>query len=108
MPEDKEFQRRLPSIYRKISDVKPEDIRICIIARIIDIQDNVVVLDDGTGQATAVFDEVSAKPDSLVRVFGRVIHKEKGFELQGEIIQDMENLDLEIYRKSLHCSKRHF
>ncbi len=40
------------------------------------------------------------KPKQLVRVFGRVIPVESGFELQGEIMQDMSDLDLDLYKKT--------
>ncbi len=104
MPEEQDFgfQRRLPSVYRSISEIRPEDIRVCIIARIIDMQDNTVVLDDGTGKITAVFNEdsnLTKEIGALVRVFGRVINMERGFELQGEIMQDVKDLDVELYKK---------
>ena len=35
----------------------------------------------------------------MVRVFGRVIPVENGFEMQGEIVQDMSQLDIELHRK---------
>ena len=55
MPEEQEFQRRLASVFRKISDVKPDDIRVCITGRVIDVQGDVVVLDDGSGKVNATF-----------------------------------------------------
>ena len=97
---DNQFQRRMPSVERRVSEIKPEDIRIRVLGTIIDKQENKLVLDDGTGKIEAVFDEpVNADLKKMVRVFGRVIPIEDGFELQGEIIQDMSQLDLELHKK---------
>jgi hypothetical protein len=37
----------------------------------------------------------------LARVFGRVVPMENGFQLQGEIVQDMSGLDMELLNKVL-------
>ena len=97
---DNQFQRRMPSVERRISGIKPEDIRITVIGTVIDKQGNKIVLDDGTGKIEAIFEEpVKTNMNSMIRVFGRVIPIEDGFELQGEIIQDMSQLDFELYKK---------
>jgi hypothetical protein len=94
------FQRRMPSVKRKISEIKAEDIRVSILGTVIDKQGERIVIDDGTGKIDVAFDRVvEAEPKKLVRVFGRVIPMENGFELQGEILQDMSGLDLELYNK---------
>ena len=95
-----EFQRRLPAKARKISDIKPEDIRVGITGTIIGKQGNVIVLDDGSGKVNASFEEpIKFGENQLVRVFGRVMPLESGVEIQGEIIQDMKGLDLELKKR---------
>ena len=87
---------------RAVGNIKQDDIRIKVIGTVLDIQDNRVVLDDGTGKIDAVFDsppEVEA--NQLVCVFGRVISLENGFELQGEFLQKLEGLDMELRKKVL-------
>lgn len=97
---DNQFQRRMPSVERKVSGIRPEDIRIRVLGTVIDKQENKLVIDDGTGKIEAVFEEtVNAELNKMVRVFGRVIPLEDGFELQGEIVQDMSQLDIELSRK---------
>jgi len=97
---DNQFQRRMPSVERKISGIKPEDIRVRVMGTVIDKQGNKLVIDDSTGKIEAVFEEpVNTELNKMVRVFGRVIPIEDGFELQGEIIQDMSQLDLELHKK---------
>lgn len=95
-----DFQRRLPAKPRSISDIRPEDIRVSITGTIIGRQGNVIVLDDGSGKVNVSFEEpVRLGENRLVRVFGRVMPLEEGVEIQGEIIQDMEGLDLELKKR---------
>lgn len=92
-----EFQRRLPAKNRSISDIKPEDIRVAIIGTIIGKQGNVLVLDDGTGKVNVTFEEpIKFGENSLVMIMGRVMPLESGVEIQGEIVQDMSGMDLEL------------
>jgi hypothetical protein len=95
-----EFQRRLPSAERDIADIRSGDIRISVTGTVIDIKDTRLVLDDGTGKIDVSFDSPpEAEINQLVRIFGRVIPLEKGFELQADVIQDMSKLDLELRKK---------
>lgn len=95
-----EFQRRLPFIDRKISEIKPEDIKVSILGTIVDKKGDIIVIDDGSGKINAIFEEpVNFEVNTLVRIFGRVIPVETGLELRGEIIQDMTGLDMELYKK---------
>ena len=97
---DNRFQRRMPSVERKISSIKAEDIRIRILGTILDKKDTHMVVDDGTGKIEVFFEEpVGGEINQMVRVFGRVIPVENGFEMQGEIVQDMSQLDIELHRK---------
>ena len=95
-----EFQRRLPAKARKVSDIKPEDIRVAVTGTIIAKQGNIIVLDDGSGKVNVSFEEpVKFGENQLVRAFGRVMPLESGVEIQGEVIQSMEGLDLELKKR---------
>lgn len=99
-----EFQyRRLPAASRKISEIKPEsDIRVKLVGQVIDKQDGIIVIDDGSGKANiAVEQEAYDKADigDTVRVFARVIPLEDNYELRGEIFQSMEDVDMGLYKK---------
>jgi hypothetical protein len=97
---DERFQRRLPSVERKISEIRPEDVRVKVLGTVIDKNGSRLVMDDGTGRIEVVFDEhVDVKLNQLVRVFGRVIPLEDGFEIQSEILQDMSLLDMDLLKK---------
>ncbi|MFC2143364.1 hypothetical protein ACFLQN_03115 [Candidatus Aenigmatarchaeota archaeon] len=91
--------RRLPAINKKISNISPEeDIRIRITGTILQTNENSFIIDDGTGSREIIMDEI---PDEIkiARVFVRVIPLETDYELRGEIIQDMKNLDINLYNK---------
>jgi hypothetical protein len=96
-----DFRRRLPSVFRRVAEIRPEDMRISVIGTVIDKADDGIVLDDGSGRLDITMVEpFEAEVKGLVRVFGRVIPTEEGFHLQGEIVQDMSGLDLELLKKA--------
>jgi len=93
-----------PAVKRKISEINPNlDSRVSLIGKIIDIGENLLVLDDGTGKINISFSDSKPylKIGNIVRIFGFVIPSEQ-IEIQAEIIQDMSKLKkeyLEILRK---------
>lgn len=87
-------RKRMPCVERKIAEITPTDMRVRVLGTVIDKGEEKIVLDDGTGKIEIGFDEpVNVEINQFVRVFGRVIPMEMGVELQGEIIQDMSELD---------------
>jgi uncharacterized protein YdeI (BOF family) len=100
-------RRRIPSVERRISDIMAEDMRVSLIGTVIDKQEESIILDDGTGKITIGFDNpVGVETDQIVRVFGKVMPIESGFELQGEIIQDMKGMDRELLMKLREASEK--
>ena len=98
MPEGfQDFQKRMPSVYRKVSGIGQDDVRVSIIGTVIDKQENRLVVDDGSGKVNVSFEEpVKPESGSLVRVMGRVIPMEGGVEIQGDVCQEMEGMDMDI------------
>jgi len=96
-----EFQyRRLPAKEKKIADISPDDVRVRLLGRVIDKTENVLVIDDGTGKAEIVMDnETDVGPGDFVRVFARILPLEDGYELRSEIIQNMNSLNIDLYKK---------
>lgn len=91
--------KRLPALQRRIADIDPEnDIRVRIVGTVIDTADGKIVVDDGTDRAEITTEEQSAKVGNQVRVFCRVLPLENGYELRLELMQDMTDLDLELYK----------
>ncbi|MBI5347637.1 MAG: hypothetical protein HZB66_03430 [Candidatus Aenigmarchaeota archaeon] len=96
--------RRMPAVLRKIQEINPEtDVRVRLIGKIIDIDESVLVIDDGTGKAEIIFDpasnSVNFRKGDVVRVFARVLPLETDHELRLELIQDMAKLDMELYSR---------
>ena len=100
MPEFQDFQKRMPSVDRTVSGIKPEDIRVAIIGTVIDSQENRMVIDDGTGKVTVSFEApVQTETSKLVRVLGRVMPMDSGVEIQGDVLQSMDGLDMVLKKK---------
>jgi hypothetical protein len=95
-----DFRRRMPSVPKDISEIKPEDLRVSLIGTVIDMQNEGMVLDDGTGKMLIRFDSpFEVEINKLVRVLGRVVPMESGMELHGEVLQDMDGLDVNLLRR---------
>ena len=103
MPADtkeKFIYKRHPAVFRKINEINPEkDIRVRIIGNVIDATESSLVIDDGHSKAEVIADNITCKVGDIVRVFSRVLPLEEGFELRGEIIQPINDIDLELYKK---------
>ena len=96
-----ERAKRPHSVERKISEIKETDTFVRVLGTAIDVSDGHFTLDDGESQihVITVAEEASRIRDGQrVRVIGRIF-KEDEPVLQGEIVQDMDKLDLELYWK---------
>ena len=85
----------------EIAKINPEkNVRVRIMGRIIDKGDSVIVVDDGSAKADIILDLMPAADiGDFVRVFCRVLPLEEGYELRGEIVQDMNGMDMNLYKK---------
>ena len=80
----------------KIKEI-PHEKYVSVVGAIIKKDRNDILLDDGTGQIEVVFGEdINFKEGDIVRVFGVAISG----SLKGELIQDMSELDIKLYRES--------
>ncbi|MBI2584199.1 MAG: hypothetical protein HYW25_06010 [Candidatus Aenigmarchaeota archaeon] len=98
---DQKYQR-FPAVQRSINNINVEtDIRVRIIGRIADkLPDGIVLQDLEGAQAEVRFDRpIYHDAGAFVRIFARVLPLENGFELSGELIQPVNNLDMELHRK---------
>ena len=96
-----EFKRQ-PFIEKDINKLDPEkDINVCVLGRIIDIKENILVIDDGTGSVRVVLPEAdkNLKTENIIRVFGQLISIRDEMEIRAEFYQKMDGLDFELYRK---------
>jgi RPA family protein len=112
--------RRLPAIEKNISDITEEDRRIKLLGTLVnkDLSQNTADLDDGTGTIHIFFDDLELvntlrelKEGSVVRVIGRVRalgfrDEEKKIEIEGEVLQPVKNLKIDLYKKVLDLEKK--
>jgi RNase P/RNase MRP subunit p29 len=97
-----EYQRFV-AVEKKIKEINAEkDGKVRILGTIVSKEQNSLIIDDGTG-TVRVFTQTDTnqfKDKQLVRVIGRVLPNADNFDIQGEIIQNMENLDVDLYNKT--------
>lgn len=96
-----EFERREASIERSIGAVAAADGRVRVTGRVIDVSESRIVVDDGSGSLAVTVPEVPpwVKVGGMIRVFGKVMATETGVELDGEVVQDMGKLDVELWKR---------
>lgn len=91
MAEREHFQEVL------IKDISFENHRVCVSGQIVGSSADSFFVDDGTGQILVKSN--NKPPSDFVKVFGRLLAYENGFELQAEIIKDYSKVDKELLRK---------
>lgn len=88
---------------RRISEIKTEDEQVQIVGLVVNEKESYLVLDDGTGKINVFFEDPSLtdgiEVGSKIRVFGTPLHIEDKHEVHADIIQDLEGLDLDLYKK---------
>jgi len=91
----------LPAIEKKISDIQPEsDVRVRLLGTVIDSSLNSVVLDDGSGKIEVYFEEQpKVRQGQLVRIVARILPLIDGFECKGELIQNLDGFNLDLYKR---------
>ncbi len=102
MPQEQD-QRRQPAILRNIDSIDPQrDVRVRIVGTVLEVREDSIMLDDGSG-TTEVFldveDQEAVEDGMRIRVFGRVLPTPDDFEIQGEIVQDMTDLDMDLFNE---------
>ncbi len=96
-------QYRPPAKPRRISEISGDDEQIQVVGLVVDEAESSLVLDDGSGSLNVLFEDPSLVSDvdvgSRVRVFGTPLSIEDSFEIHAEIVQDLGELDLDLYKK---------
>jgi len=89
---------------RKISQINPDvDLKVKVLGFVVDKKDDTLVLDDGD-RKVKVYVDVPAMLErininQLVRVFGSTLPTEDGFEIKADVIQDLSNLNIDLYKE---------
>ena len=102
MVQERLVRRRLPSVEKSIADIQPEtDVRVRLLGTVIDSTPNSVIIDDGTGKVEVYYGEhLNVKVGQKVRVVARIMPLIEGFECRGEVLQDLNGFNLELYKKA--------
>jgi len=100
----KTYSFRIPAKPKNINEIRVEDKRVSAVGMVVEKRDSELVIDDGTGQATVVFDNPSllenVEVKSIVRVFGTPMEAQGGMEIHADVLQRMDGIDLKLYRKA--------
>lgn len=93
--------RRKPARLCRIADMGQG--RISVVGTIVKKDNNEMILDDGSGQATVLLSEtIPFTAGNIVRVIGRAYLT----TIEAEIVQDMVDLDIKYYTKMLEFRKK--
>jgi len=95
--------RRTPAKVVWIKDIS-KSARVSVVGTVIRKDDEEMTIDDGTGQVNVMLnDDVSFKIKDTIRVIGRVY----GNTIEAEIIQDMNELNTDLYKKSVDIIQKY-
>lgn len=91
-------------VKRKIPEINPDvDLKVKILGFVVDKKGGTIMLDDGSGKVKVFVDvpEMIEKinVNQLIRVFGSTLPIENGFEIKADIVQDLSNLNIDLYKK---------
>jgi len=103
-----DIRRRLPGIEKTIDSIQPEnDVRVRLTGTVIDVGTNSLVLDDGTGKIEVIFEEQpQVIVGQLARVIARILPLIDGFQCRGEVVQNLDGFDMDLYKRVKDIVKR--
>jgi hypothetical protein len=87
---------------RRISEIDwKRDSRVALVGKVLEQLEDSFILDDGTGRVE-VFFEGELEKDKIIRVFCSIIEN----QLKADIVQNLDNLNLELFREVEEMYKR--
>jgi len=96
------MMRRIPAAIKRIEDISDE-LRVSVVGTVVKKTNGEFILDDGTGQLTVICDPgIQVKETDIVRVIG----KKYAEILEAEIVQDMGELNMQLYLKMYELKKK--
>lgn len=81
-----------------VKDLVPSDVKVAVSGMVIGRWEKGIMVDDGTGCVNVEAD-TNIEDGKFVRVFGYLAFMNEGFELKGNVIQDLSSADRELYEK---------
>jgi RPA family protein len=98
-----------PAKEKSISEITPDDTRVRIIGVVVDIGENYIVVDDGTGKLEIFAGEYSnlkeefknLKIGDLIKIFVRIYGRDtENLRAIGEAFQIVNGLDIKLYKET--------
>jgi len=91
-------------VKKKIEEINPEtDLKIKIMGFVVDKKDDTFILDDGSKKIKVFVDNPTIVDkmniNQLIRVFGSTLPTDEGFEIKADAVQDLSNLNINLYKK---------
>ena len=91
-------------VKKKIEEINPEtDLKVNIIGFVVDKKEDTLILDDGNKKIKVFMDNPviveKINVNQLVRVFGSTLPTDEGFEIKADVVQDLSNLNIDLYKK---------
>ena len=90
-------ERRRAFAEKFIKELNRNDFKVSVSGIIVDKTGDSFLLDDGTGQVRIVSQQIPNY--SYLRVFGKIMPVEDGFEIQSDIIQDLGAINKNVHKK---------
>ena len=82
-----------------INQITKEDSKIAVSGLIIDKDNDIIFIDDTTG-VIAVNVQTDFPLNTFVRVFGFLVNNGEGTQLQGQIVQDLTQVNKQLYQRT--------
>lgn len=104
-PEEKKVLRRAPAVPVKISDLKSDMGRVCVLGTVVSKNADIgsLIIDDGQASVLVLLSEMHylehLKEGQTVRVFGKIWGTGDEIEIQAELVQNFEKIDRVLYNK---------
>jgi hypothetical protein len=95
--------RRTPYQEKNIKDLNVADFKVSISGAVAGLRDDGFLVGDGSGEVfinTSRMEKIDVyKDNEIVKIFGRLMPYESGFEIQSEIIQPLAGINMAALRK---------
>ncbi len=73
--------------------------KVAISGIIIEKNEGIIVIDDGSGTISVLLNELVLPPAEYLRIFGIIIPGEQGMLLQADVLQDLSTMDRIAHKK---------
>ncbi|MHA1409187.1 MAG: hypothetical protein ACTSQY_02500 [Candidatus Odinarchaeia archaeon] len=93
--------------WKTISDLEPGDHKVRVMGRVVDVNENFLVIDDGTGTVIVNSNElINEETNNIILVLGTLHQKNDGeIIIEAEIIKQFDYLNFELYLKTYNIVK---